>query len=627
MSDEHTFKSPKKRILADNTNLHTNSKAPKRSKVSLEFEMVNIYSKIPQPPTDKPELNRDPSNIPTAPLISPSKSLKDIKQIMALKQKLSHCRKLTVPVIETPTFDHKPSNNLRNQIDALTSIYNDLKNEIKQLNRDHAKLEMDIDEANRSLQTSTWKFQAKEDLIMKNVLHKEQMVNLQIKKHETNLTDHFNEIKFDLQEELEQAKAYKDSAIIEEIKTLQEKASEMKQELEEHNMKKLECLAKEQKSFDLVLSETLTPKYEKLKKISAQLEEQKATFDKVESDISIVNQEIMKKKREGEKLVASRDQLELLISNFTTSKSTLMSQINKLDTEILAINTEKNKWDSDYDNTHQLYLLAQGKLNQYNRQRQIIENSIMDYQGKLRVYVMNAPKCHENELEILNRSYTFSKVFPEGYSSVTSEFLCLLKSSLRGMNVSVVFSGRNLIVMDAIIDGCKAIVSSVASGESIDMKFKSFTISDSVIVDSLNSSNEVICNQFTDSLDKIQCQQMIIDTNDLGAFQKILHGSLRTPTNAVKVYVVSLTHGKTKSDLMFVDLSGQNMDTQIMQMKRFIDVNTNSKPKDLYQRIMKYAYSHSKCLFLADMKHSVSTDWGDILEELSHLNCPYKRKH
>ena len=623
MSDENTFKSPKKRILTDNTNFHNNPTTSKRSKVSLEFEMVNISSKIPQP-TDKPELNRHPSNIPTAPLISPSKSLKDIKQIMALKQKLSHRKKLTIPVVEPPKFENKPSDNLRHQIESLTGIYNDLKNEIKQLNRDNAKLEMEIDEANRNLQTSNWKFQAKEDLIMKNVLHKEQMVNLQIKQHETKLTDHFNEIKFELQEELEQAKAYEDPAIIEEIKKLQEKASVMQQELDKHNLKKLECLSKEQQNFDVVLSESLTPKYEKLKNISAQLEEKSSSFDKVESEISIVKQELMEKKRKTEKLVASRDQLDSLISNFTTTKSTLMSQINKLDSEILTINASKNEWDSRYENTRQQNQLAQDKFNQYNRQRQIIENSIMDYQGKLRVYVMNASKCHHNELEILNRSYTFSKVLPEGYSDVTSEFLCLLKTSLKGINVSVVFSGPQLIAMNAIIDGCKAIVSSVACGESVDMKFKSFTISDSV-VDSLNSGNEVVSNQFTDSLDQIQCQQMIIDTNDLGALQKIL-GSLRNPANAVKVHVVSLTHNQSKSNLMFLDLSGQNIDTQIMQMKSFIDVNTSTKPKDLHQRIMKYAYSHSKCLFLADMKQSNSTEWGDVLEELSRLNCPYKRK-
>lgn len=125
-----------------------------------------------------------------------------------------------------------------------------------------------------------------EDSVMKNVLHKEQLINVQIKDLSNKLTTEYNEIKFQLQDELAKAKSYKDKGAIEEIHSLNSKIEQLQNQLEETKSRKIQTLKSETSELEKQLEKYLLAKIEEADKLTAIYQDKQSEYEKISGKVA-----------------------------------------------------------------------------------------------------------------------------------------------------------------------------------------------------------------------------------------------------------------------------------------------------------------------------------------------------
>ena len=98
--------------------------------------------------------------------------------------------------------------------------------------RDRHKKEKEIVELTIELEAEQGKQAFLEEKVIKTVSEQEQLVNLELEEYRMKMENKLNDVKFELEEQIEEAKSFKDDKLLQEIEQLETQIEQSKQELE-----------------------------------------------------------------------------------------------------------------------------------------------------------------------------------------------------------------------------------------------------------------------------------------------------------------------------------------------------------------------------------------------------------
>lgn len=641
-------------VLEDIKNILTSEREMKKGRPSKGDEnMERFISHIPPPPTNikhqeskaSLEKNRRMSNIPAPVTMSLNLNLKHINNLIGIKNTLNKKQELNdslsnlslrsrLSLVEKSySRDISKQMEIKHDLDGnigeLGDKIDDLESEVLSLKRVHKKYTHKLTELRNQISYLEKKFEHLEESVMKNVLHKEQMINIQIKEFENRLIDQYNEMKFLLLEELKNAKTYKDSRIIEEIKELNMKIETLNNQLKETKARKEQTIRSESKELERELNGCLENKSDEITKLTNIYQEKQRILKEAIDLQNEIQRKIEKKSKENEAKQESIESLELNLSQFDENKTIL---VRELDASQIALNSSienEEAWKEKVENAKCNFNDLNVKTLNCKEQQRIIENSIMDYEGKVRVYAITQNIVNGNTLSCNDKLFQFNKVFGSNIShkEIALEFKYLANSSVNGSNVSIFLIGEHspLLLENSILESYNSIKLRADSIKNWTFKFclKSLAIGDTA-KDLLNCNNVIKSEPCFYNLEQLHSQKMeITDEQSLRDIFETLKG-----VNKAKVYILNveaICKEDTKSfitDIMITDLTYEPLEIQASYLKTF------DSPKNLENLIYKlftYSYSQSKCLFLANISNDIDTSWVQQLQDLNNIASPYKR--
>lgn len=533
----------------------------------------------------------------------------------------SRVSKLEESLASTFLKQVEEDHNLDVQLRQLRDERNNLEEEIVELKREHKRFGNQIGALRAHIQTLGKKFDFTEEAIMKNVAHKEQLINLQLKELSNQLNDEYNEIQFQLSQELEKAKVYNDEDLLREIATLTSERNGLLAEVESAKAKKTEALDTEamsiQKELDVFRIEMET----QIESINETYKKHQESFDSVSKELEMARALVSSKNDHNDKLKDEIRQMEHDIENFALIASEYDRELLEVSSQLTTIAREEAEWDTKFRHAEAKYKAVALKIDQHNRLRQILENSIMDYESCLRVYV-KVPESYKIEgkdtVIINNLQFAYNKVFSRNTPDfeLIKEFACLTNSALSLANVSVIFSGANgsSLMKQSVISSYKGLLAKMQSSKykSVwDFKFslQGIRVGGESIYDLLNSSNTVNISHFSTGLIQILSQKMLID--DTSALGRIIE-ALPDENDVVVLLSISASDSISlksfESSIMFLSLWNNSLPQQCSIM-------SGTGTSSVLSKIINYAHTQTKCLHLSTLE-----DYNEaLLVELQNL--------
>lgn len=672
----------KKRVLSDINNTYSNpsNKRADNKRHSLDFDMARIdvpsdiethafKTHIPPAPAASlfalkniAEKNRKSSNIPAP--ANPTKSdlnFQHINKLIGINQNLSKKPQPDVTYGTKPTLRTRLSNveqsftrditrqsEINHELDAQVkqsaSKVDELEYELLDLKRTLKKLNHRLLDLKLTINSQKKKFEFMEDSVMKNVLHKEQLINVQIKDLSNKLTTEYNEIKFQLQDELAKAKSYKDKGVIEEIHSLNSKIEQLQNQLEETKSRKIQTVKSETSELEKQLEKYLLTKVEEADKLTAIYQDKQSQYEKISAKVAEKKNQILLKENENNSVRDSISTLESNMNNFSAMRSSLLSDLHIEECALIDLESKNKEWDESLAKSQMMYEKAYDKIKKHNQQRRIIENSIMDYEGKIRVYAKvphNISITSEQEIQFENQFFKFNKCFSSDVSNsdIFDEFRALINSSILGSNCSVIFSGNvtNNLIVDSITSSYKSIVEKSEKFREKSWEFNYYLKCVAVghnSSDLLNSSSPLNLRNFDHSdysLSQISSQKMSLD--DASSLGKVIK-SLLIPEGVEGVaYIITVDAINSRllksfeSNIMLLDITNIKSSRQYELLHSPI-VSGSIISEDLVL-LLNYAYLQSKCLHMSVLDAVPETEIGHFLKNLEIMyssDSPYKRK-
>ncbi|KAK6464658.1 hypothetical protein DFJ63DRAFT_88109 [Scheffersomyces coipomensis] len=669
---------PKKRILGA-SQINNRIKKLKPSE-SLEFDMVRIPSgneSMSHPPSRIPSLNgsnNDDQNIqldhrlsnipkPKLPIkaitsevrSSPSYNLGSIQTLLnkrgpVLKPTSYHSNKSNnhTNLILNPIFNIEYYNDqehqLEQQLNSKLEEFRRIDNEVSELRRENHKFKKRFEELTTKLMEKSRRLINLEESITSNVSNQEKLVNIDIQGFQSKLNNELNEIEFSLKNELKQSYLFKDEEIEQKILELEEQVEEGEKELGDLKSSKLNLITQESEQLENELSLTLTTKQteldELLKKVTS-INEEVAVLDE---QLSNIKQRIILSNDENIKLEQNIVKIESNMNNFNDTKRELLRQISTLDQELSEIKQQDATWESTLKNSSKEFEMYNQKFIKFENQRRIMENSIMNYENKLRVYIKTSiPAQSDNSLSFNNKQYQFNKLFTanESTKSIMDECALFIQSSLKPstINLCTILSGNNdeQFVSAAISHSYQNLLSTFKMqppSSHVSFSFKSIGIKHHQIFDLLNSDVELSQEDIDTSswgFPLVPSQPMILDPNDEDSkrqFDQIMNSIIHTAEEMIQVHVITINTNHAnliiENNLIFVDITKLNDDEQFKSMNKFTISNFTS---NFHDKVFQYVRNQCTSLCISNLVENDDeqlSQWLNTLQTLNKLDQPKK---
>lgn len=525
------------------------------------------------------------------------------------------------------------------EINRLQSSLYDLELDNDELRRLHKKLKHRIVEMTSEIDKSHRKFEYRGEIIMKNVANRERLIDMNLKELSNKYKDEFNEAKFQLDIELKNAENYKDEHLQKEITDLEHRILDATDQLEAAKNHKYEAIKTESNSLQREVTEYLDLKTTEVNELTTSYETKDSELQQIDNKILEIENKIRSKQEQNEALKNSIESLRVQMGQFQDEKSDLESELHLIQSDIEAIQQTEVEWNNKLDHIQLNYGDSIEKLVQHNQQKRILENSIMDYEGKLRVYVKLPAKVkidNNNSFVANNQIYQFNKVLDSRCSNhdVIEEFMCLSKSVVSGNNVSVIFLGSPQGTRQLIMDTLKTsydtfsakMISLSKNGWEYEFSLRVFAVTtDDKLVDYLNSCEIMPLSTLHDNLCQLPSQKMILEKGESIAQLSQFHPGRKFKTVAYIIEVIAKNQTSMKqfdSNLMLLDITNNTVDEQ----RHILSVDSECDPVE--SDIINYANCFSKCLNIC-MLDRIDSDTINILNALEVINntdSPYKRR-
>lgn len=535
--------------------------------------------------------------------------------------------------------DHK----LDQELSELQNKLCDLEQDSVELKRIHKKLQHKLLDVKLEIDKLERKFEFKEESITKNVSNHEKLIDMNLKELSHKYIDEYNEAKFQLENELRISKSYRDESIVKEVTELESKKENLVSQLNSIKKEKHDTLESEKILLQNEISKYLEQKTFEVDELSSIYETKSSELEKLTSKLTDLQNQIKTKNEENEKLESSIREVESSSKNFVSQKSLLQQELEAIYLEIEQVKQEENEWTSKFIKVEKTYNESLNKLSKHNQQKRILENMIMNYEGKLRVYVKvpNSIDIADNEFIINHDSFKFNKVFRNEITneSLISEFIALTKSAITGNNVSMILLGNSTttinhsLTTDIILKSYQSFTQTLNDIElkSWDFQFnlKSLRIKvDGLVYDNLNESTEIIQSNFTNNLSELPAKSIpIIDDNQLSQMVKQIQTVSNLTTD--NLYIININAKNTVSlkqyenNLLLVDITSQSISNQCEILSE------SQQVLEIYSKLIDYSYCFSKCLHLTSLSKVDDESSIKLLKVLKIINStdsPYRRK-
>lgn len=508
------------------------------------------------------------SRIPVATqklLVSPLLDLLHINRLLDMNQNLVKRseQKVGYRHVELPTVKSQFSRHLDRQrkleaelellLKEVRASHEELLTEVVELRRGHKKVLHRIADLESKITTEKGRFEFAESRIMKNVLHREQMMNLQVKELSNKLASEYNEAKFQLQDELAAARNYNDTELLAEKRRLVQETAELEKMVAEAKADKKRRFEAEAATLEAEMNSVLAAKTGDASRLEDEYQAKLSQLQDLERDVEKSLASIDACKDEIDSLNLEIAETENRAVHFEEDKSRLLQQLVEVEFTVAELRAQVSKQRVCVDEEAERYTQKRDQFHEHNVQRRILENAIMDYEKGPRVYAKGP-----------HTSLSFQKNFERDASnqSIIDEFLLFVSSSFKQMTTCcILISGHQMpgFALQTMSECFSLVLERSRSLEStFEYALRCIQFSLNPPLDLLDSQRPVHAD-LKNGFDDLRSQKMVVDSpKDLS--------SIPLPQQDAYLMVLSaytITNGrKQHCDLAVADISGADLDHQ-----------------------------------------------------------------
>lgn len=499
--------SPQKRPLTE-----ANVSSLKRKSLTFDMARIETRSRIPTP---KP--------IPAQ--VSPLLDLLHINRLLDMNQ--NFVRKSKSQQVDSRRLDRSSNaeelfnrhlerqKNLEVELDSqlkdLRSKHEALQTDMVELRRSHKKILHKVSDLDAQIATEKGRFEYSEDRIMKNVLHREQMMNLQVKDLINKLTSEYNEAKFQLQDELAAAKNYNDEELLAEVQRLRDETKVLEEKYAKVVAENQRKFKEEASSLEKEMNRVLASKTNEASALEDQYQSKLVEFQSVESEVNEMEASIKKLRDENGQLENEIKRIKENAQRFEADKAQLLNELLEAENNLAQAKAEASRWKAAVAEEGKSFGKAREQLNVHNLHRRMLEDAIMDYERGPRIYVRDSPRS----------STHFAKEFSKDSCNqeIIDEFLCFVGTSVKRMlNCGIIISGHKQPgFVSQILSSCFELIlertaSPAFKGWSFEYALRCLDVGQTPSVDLLDSRRPVAA-EVKASLEDIRAQKMVIESS------------------------------------------------------------------------------------------------------------------
>lgn len=542
-------------------------------------------------------------------------SMSRIDDYLGLKLKLQPSQPLLFDNPNPPSNTPQTPANLTKQVQLMKEKIEDLEEEIKSIVQQQHKHRSRIADLQRAGASSQRRLERENDHFERETRHSEKMLGFQLCELQVKLQDDLNELRFNLASEVADVKTFRNDDCREETRVLKQRAvklAEDSQNVREHNRNQVknttDSLAEE-------LDKYMVHTQEEIDQLAEKFEHKDERVRQLDDQISQLKEEVTSAENANTRSEEAIQTFEKNMNNFPALKATYLHELAEIEAQVHDSKLKYAEVHTGFTDAQREHATVLDKLNAQTRTRRVLENSIMDYEGKVRVYAY----IHEG----LTMS-SINKALPVYEPSlVADEASCLINSALRGHTISVVFAGRKV---RGFVGECVAAIYENLQRErekgirKEDEKRNDKTRSESLGSDLMGTrpfTLQQICirgDRVVDVLnlgtqlhecipEEFASQPMILD--GMAELRAVLREG-----DGVQVYRISVPgvrQGRAiESEVRILDLTGQSAEQQTSQLTFDME--------DSVGRFLRYSYTNSKCLVVGNV------DNKSVLEALEKIS-------
>lgn len=476
-------------------------------------------------------------------------------------------------------------------------------------------------------------------IVQKEKIHDEQMCTLKLKEIQNQLLREQDEFKAMMEQELANARDYKDEQSQQEIVTLEFELKEITREVELIRTKHEEKLTKEKLVMEEEMNKLIKMEEHTGEELSKHYETKMSTLNKmneeldgVQANIDDITNEV---KKIDEELQLQRDAQ----SGVTDAVDKLLAQISGVKEESSILEDELSMITQEANEVDQRYKDSLDRLRKERHFRRRIENSIEDIQGKHRVYVVVPEKCqvkeidHNPSLQQLihdDATYEFNKIFHASDELICEETCSLMESVFTGCNVSfIITGGDDSDVLSNLMKQSKQLISErqqkwIQRGWSFDYSVQSVKITERGVFDLLDDSPCEI---------KLE-NRSVVSRSPSRPFDDVIKFYTSDPSNLdsstlIKMCITATSKQKSfTSFAYFLDLSHIESSPLIRQSVTKIELlkcGTMEFENPMYQ-LVHQLYANTKIITMINLSESLDVNWLNLGRFIQQVDVvPVKR--
>ncbi|EGW31536.1 uncharacterized protein SPAPADRAFT_51539 [Spathaspora passalidarum NRRL Y-27907] len=626
---ERSPNEPSQSTISKKQRLLYSQMLPPDRKFESKIPAPKYTTTITQSSVQDPQTSTPTRNSPSFP--------KDYQQtVLSIKDRLARKSSLNDPstfLKPKPPQTKRPSGgDIQEKYYALNEECKNVSSEVDQLTRELAEikrksksLQYKVDDATDEVQLMRDRFQFTEESVVKKVADEEKLMFLKSQESQMKLENHYKELEFEMKNQLEEAKSFDNQFLLDKIEELKTTEQNLAEEIEKLKSEKEQLLMSEQHSMEQELQKRLSLVKQDQEKSSDELQVANEKKKLIQSKFTISKEYLDQQQANLQKLKSEIGEVEASMSIFLSEKESLLSELSTIESNLDAAKEIDEKEQSEFNSLEQIHSKALAKMYKHDTHRRILENSIMDYEGKIRVYVVSNEE-ETKEIQSRGKLYEFNKQFPKNIpaSVIADEFSCLLKSSLRGSNVSIINTAHSIPTSELVLLTYNHISDprSSTKNRQFTIRYQCISIQNLQVFDNLDSKKNVSSQGIIQ-----QMQASKIQIEDKNHIESIVQTIPKQVEQELVVHLFSVETGSSdkqyETTVMIVDLGNIQRPDQ-MELLQTFKLTTNSDSPTT--KIFSFARYNSKCLFLGSADSDYDYEYLDELQLLNSMDSLYKPK-
>ncbi|KAI5958321.1 hypothetical protein KGF57_002676 [Candida theae] len=577
--------------------------SPPKRRSSLGFEMASIPTTTTTPP---PATTNEPNRNSKLPQPSTTKNSSteltnenDFQsRILSIQERLSKKPpRTTSAAFEYGNSSSTPSSCGLNELqESLSSLHQEcrdkhrklehLTEELSRLRRIHRNYQQKVETTTSEIDNACAWLEYMEEEIVKYVANEEKLIEIKLDENRMKLENQFTEIEFEMANEVQEVRNFDYNELVDKIDELKCAEVDLKEEIRvlsfDHEGRYNEEVDKLRQEFEIKTREIRQLEDESTAKLNKMKEELDKTSKEYQSQLSVLEVHVQR----VDKLKSEITNIEETMNNYTHLRREAEVELSQLKQTLMEKTSRDKLEQMEFDTVQLEYSNLRDKISNHDEHRRILENSIMEYRGKMRVYAIT------NDLE---HKIIFNKVFASDApaSFIIDEFSHLVKSLTRGNNVGII--SQHLRGSTIILQTIQQLESYRAQSTSWQFEFNYQAMSCNSCVDLLNNSLPFAQSNLFES------QKMRID--DPQQVSSIINGFNTNKTDVV-VHVITVNGIKKnkgfESRLVVIDVTDVGCEEQMTILSKLI---RNDKVTYL-DRVLDWVSSKSAPLVISKVTDS-----------------------